>query len=324
MKKYYVGIDLGGISAKAGVVDEEGNLLCTVRRETSAENPPERTAEHLAALAEEAIKKSGIGRERVIAIGVGSPGVIDSARGEVVVWSNFHWKDVPLSALVFRDSGLPVWLVNDANAAALGEAKYGSGKNCSDSVTVTLGTGVGGGIVLGGKLFEGFRSAGGELGHMVLRRGGVRCTCGRRGCFECYASATALKRMTREAIGRHPDSLMRRAAPTPADVTGKTAFDAAREGDRYAKAVVKKYIGYLGEGIANLVNLLRPEIVIIGGGVSNEGEYLLSRLERVVFRNLYAPLSYAPLSIVRASLGNDAGILGAAAYAMSRERSSLG
>ena len=294
MKKYYVGIDLGGISAKAGVVDEEGNLLCTVRRETSAENPPERTAEHLAALAEEAIKKSGIGRERVIAIGVGSPGVIDSARGEVVVWSNFHWKDVPLSALVFRDSGLPVWLVNDANAAALGEAKYGSGKNCSDSVTVTLGTGVGGGIVLGGKLFEGFRSAGGELGHMVLRRGGVRCTCGRRGCFECYASATALKRMTREAIGRH------------------------------AKAVVKKYIGYLGEGIANLVNLLRPEIVIIGGGVSNEGEYLLSRLERVVFRNLYAPLSYAPLSIVRASLGNDAGILGAAAYAMSRERSSLG
>ena len=212
MKKYYVGIDLGGISAKAGVVDEEGNLLCTVRRETSAENPPERTAEHLAALAEEAIKKSGIGRERVIAIGVGSPGVIDSARGEVVVWSNFHWKNVPLSALVFRDSGLPVWLVNDANAAALGEAKYGSGKNCSDSVTVTLGTGVGGGIVLGGKLFEGFRSAGGELGHMVLRRGGVRCTCGRRGCFECYASATALKRMTREAIGRHPDSLMRRAA----------------------------------------------------------------------------------------------------------------
>ena len=173
---------------------------------------------------------------------------------------------------------------------------------------------------MGGKLLEGYRSAGGEIGHTVIRRNGYLCTCGRRGCFECYASATALKRETRIAMERHPESLMWKFAPTLDDVSGRTAFDAARAGDRYGAKIVKDYVENLGEGIANIVNLLRPEVIVLGGGVSNEGEYLISRLKKFVVKNIYASVAYAPLEIVRASLGNDAGMYGACAYAMERYR----
>lgn len=318
MKQYYIGIDLGGMSAKAGLLDEDGVVHCMNRCVTSAADSPEVTAKKLAALADELISEYDIQREQVAAIGIGSPGVIDSARGVVVIWSNFHWRDVPLAELVMGYVHLPVYVTNDANAAALGEAKYGSGKNFGDSVMLTLGTGIGGGIVFGGKLFEGFRSAGGELGHTVIKRNGVRCTCGRKGCFECYASATALKRMTAKMMQRHPESLMWKNTPTLEEVSGKTAFVAAREGDRYGKMIVKEYIACLGEGIVNIVNLLRPQVIIIGGGVSNEGEYLISRVKKFVAEHIYAPESYAPLEIVRASLGNDAGVYGASAYARER------
>ena len=316
--KYFIGIDLGGMSAKAGLLDENGNLLYVRRCETHAENDPVQTADDLSMLAKGLMEEAKIVEKDVVAVGIGSPGIIDSAAGSVVHWSNFAWKDVPLARLVQEGTHLPVFVTNDANAAALGEAKYGSGAQYEDSVMITLGTGVGGGIVIGGKLFEGYRSAGGELGHTVLKAGGVKCTCGRRGCFERYASATALKRMTREAMVRNRDSRMWELSPDIDNVSGRTAFDAARGGDRAARLVVKKYVTYLGEGIANLVNLLRPQAVILGGGVSNEGENLLKPLRKVVRRNILAPESYAPLELVCASLGNDAGIYGAAAYAMER------
>ncbi len=315
---YYIGIDLGGMSAKGGLMDGEGKIVCTARCATSASDPPEKTADDLAALAEKLAAEGGIALSGVSAIGIGSPGVIDSAEGNVVFWSNFGWKNVPLGDLVRRRAGIPVFVTNDANAAALGEAKFGGGKGYSDSVMITLGTGVGGGIVMGGKLVEGYRSAGGELGHTVIRKGGVKCTCGRRGCLECYASATALKRETRASMQKHPSSLMWKFAPDLEQVSGQTAFLAAREGDRAARRVVKGYVEALGDGIANLVNLLRPQAVILGGGVSNEGEYLLSRVRRYVLKNIYAPVSYAPLEIVCARLGNDAGLYGACAYAMQR------
>ncbi len=316
--KYFIGIDLGGMSAKAGLMDETGSLVATARCETNADDGAEGTADRLAALTETLCKQAGVQKEQVAAVGIGSPGVIDSARGNVVNWSNFHWKNVPLGRLVRERAKLPVYVTNDANAAALGEAKYGSGKGYRDSVMITLGTGVGGGMVFGGKLFEGYRSAGGELGHTVLRRKGIRCTCGRRGCLECYASATALKRETCASMERHPESLMWKFAPTPEQVDGRTAFLAAREGDRAALSVVNNYVGCLGDGIANIVNLLRPEVIILGGGVSNEGEYLLSRVKKYVRKNIYAPVKYAPLEIVCATLGNDAGIYGACAYAIDR------
>lgn len=316
--KYFIGIDLGGMSAKAGLLDEQGNVLCMIRCETRPEDSAETTAKNLAGLACELIAEYNISRFDVIAVGIGSPGVIDSRRGVVVRWSNFGWTDVPLADLVAGRLGLPVYITNDANAAALGEARYGSGKAYEDSVMITLGTGVGGGIVMGGKLVEGYRSAGGELGHTVIRQGGIKCTCGRRGCFERYASATALKRDTREALERHPDSLMWKEIESLDDVSGKTAFVAARRGDKWAKKIVKNYIRSLGEGIADIVNLLRPQVVIIGGGVSNEGDALIEPVKEFVIKNIFAPVSYAPLEIVRASLGNNAGMYGAAAYAMDR------
>lgn len=317
--KYYIGIDLGGMSAKAGLMDECGELRGTVRCATNAADAAEETAASLARLAKRLMAENNVSEEDVGAVGVGSPGVIDSASGTVVFWSNFGWNNVPLGALIRRDLSLPVYVTNDANAAALGEGKYGSGKGYDDSVMITLGTGVGGGIVLGGKLFEGYRSAGGELGHTVIRAGGRKCTCGRRGCLECYASATALKRMTREAMTRDAgkSSLLWKYAPDK-NVSGKTAFLAAREGDEAGAAIVKKYISYLGDGIIDLVNLLRPQAVILGGGVSNEGEALFSAVREYVYRYIYAPKEYAPLEIKGASLGADAGIYGACAYAMER------
>ncbi len=320
--KYYIGIDLGGMSAKAGLMNEEGNILCIAHCVTAASDTAETTAAHLAGLAKQLVEEQEIPVSDVAAIGVGSPGVIDSGSGTVVVWSNFGWKDVPLARLVSERAKLPVFVTNDANAAALGEAKYGSGRGYGDSVMITLGTGVGGGIVIGGKLFEGYRSAGGELGHTVIRRKGLLCTCGRRGCLECYASATALKRETRASMQKHPASYMWKVARDLDGVNGKTAFIAAREGDAPAKKIVKDYVENLGEGIVNLVNLLRPQVVILGGGVSNEGEYLISRVRKYVSENIYAPESYAPLDIVRASLGNDAGMYGACAYAMERSLSA--
>ena len=316
--KYYIGIDLGGMSAKAGILDERGVMLFQKRCPTRAEDTPETTAAALAGLVVEMAEEYGLKREEVYAVGIGSPGIIDSRRGVVVNWSNFGWKDVPIADLISAHLNIPVFVTNDANAAALGEARFGSGKSYADSVMITLGTGVGGGIVIDGKLVEGYRSAGGELGHTVIRQGGIKCTCGRRGCFERYASATALKRDTEAAMLRHKDSLMWEYAPTVADISGKTAFEAARHGDKAAKKIVSDYIKSLGEGIANIVNLLRPQVVIVGGGVSNEGEALLRPVREYVYKNILASREYAPLEIVRASLGNDAGMYGAAAYAMDR------
>ncbi len=316
--KYFIGIDLGGMSAKAGLLDETGVMRAMRRCETRESDAPEKTAWDLSGLALEIIAEYGISVSDVLGVGIGSPGIIDSRRGVVVNWSNFGWKDVPLAELVSSHLGIPVYVTNDANAAALGEARFGSGKSYADSVMITLGTGVGGGIVMDGKLVEGYRSAGGELGHTVIRMGGIKCTCGRRGCLERYASASALKRDTRDAMERNRDSLMWEEAKSLDDVSGKTAFIAARRGDKVAKRIVDNYIKALGEGIANIVNLLRPQVVILGGGVSNEGDALIRPVKRFVYKNILASNEYAPLEIVRATLGNDAGMYGAAAYAMDR------
>lgn len=316
--QYYIGIDLGGMSAKAGLLNPEGKLLYTKRMETRVKDSPERTAANLARLAGELMEEADVLASDVAAIGIGSPGVIDSKQGIVVRWTNFNWEYVSLAELVWKTVQIPVFVTNDANAAALGEAKYGSGIAYRNSVLLTLGTGVGGGIVMDGKLVEGAGSAGGELGHMVIRRGGIPCTCGRKGCFECYASATALKRETAKALQKNKNSLMWEEAKSLENVSGRTAFNAARRGDKPAKKVVCDYIRNLGEGIVNIVNILRPDVIILGGGISNEGEALIKPLKRYVYKNIYASVKHVPLEIVQASLGNDAGIYGAAAYAMSR------
>lgn len=314
----FIGIDLGGMSAKAGLMTQAGEMIRTGSVQTKESDTPEQTAFNLATLAAELVNRAGMSLHEISAIGIGSPGIIDSENGIVVRWTNFHWENVALAELVRQDVQVPVFITNDANAAALGEANYGSGKGYRDSVMITLGTGVGGGIIQNGKLVEGFHSAGGELGHMVIKRGGILCSCGRKGCFECYASATALKRETRKALEKSKSSLMWEEVKQIEDVSGKTAFNAAKKGDKVAQRVIKNYIENLGEGIVNIVNLLRPEVIILGGGVSNEGDALIKPLTQFVNENVYASVKYAPLEIIRASLGNEAGVYGAAQYAHTR------
>lgn len=312
-----IGIDLGGMSAKAACFTD-GVLSGKSSVETSAAHTPEATALALVQLCMTAAEKTGKGFDKVQAIGVGSPGVIDSSTGTVQSWTNFGWKDVQLAALMEKYSGKRVFVLNDANAAAYGEARFGAAKDYRDSVMITLGTGVGGGIILGGRLIEGYRSAGGELGHMIIRQNGELCSCGRRGCYERYASARALIARTREAMNNHSESALWKFAASLDAVDGRTVFLAMKEGDKVAERVFSDYIAALGEGIANIVNILRPQAIVIGGGISAEGETLLAPLRDYVYPRLYVSETYAPLDIVRAKLGNDAGLYGAAQYAFER------
>ncbi|MCI9009859.1 MAG: ROK family protein [Clostridia bacterium] len=312
-----IGVDLGGMSAKAAIL-QNGKLIGKSRVETSAENAATETAFALAKLCKQTAEKEGIPFENISTIGIGSPGVIDSRAGTVVSWTNYGWKDVPLAAMIQKYTGKPTYVSNDANVAALGEAKYGAGRNYSSSLMVTIGTGVGGGIVLNGKLYEGFRSAGAEIGHMVIRQNGDLCTCGRRGCYEVYASARALVRITQETMQTERKSAMWKYAKTIEDVDGRTVFLAAREGDAAAEIALAKYISSLGEGIVDLVNIFRPQAVILGGGISAEKEALLDPLKDYVYPRIYVSKEYAPLEIVCAELGNDAGIYGAAQYALEK------
>ena len=311
--KYYAGLDLGGTFVKCGIVDEEGNILIKDKIPTGKERPFEAIAADMAAFVKALAERAGV---EVTAVGIGSPGTIDSKNGMIVYANNLGWKKVSLAKEIKKHLGIPVALTNDANAAALGEQFCGAGKAYQSLVLVTLGTGVGAGVVLDGQLFEGFRSAGTEIGHEVIRVGGEKCTCGRRGCFEAYSSATALIRQTKRAMEKNPESALWKVAGTLDNVDGKTVFDGAELGDPTAKRVVNNYIRYLAEGITNIVNSYRPEAVLLGGGVCAQGDTLLLPLKRMVARRAYGGMRYAPVFIGVASLGNDAGLCGAARLAM--------
>lgn len=318
--KYYLGIDLGGMSAKCAVL-KDGALCGVCRCKTDKNNLPEQTATDLAVLAEEAIKLSGISKELIAGIGIGSPGIIDSEKGEVVSWSNFGWEKVNLAKLIKDKTGLPVYVLNDANAATYGEYVYGSAKKYRSAVMLTIGTGVGGGLVFDGKLIEGNGGAGAELGHEVIRFGGEKCACGRRGCLEAYASATALIRQTKKAMALHTDSLLWQLCNGDSEaVNGKIIFEALKSGDKTAKAVINKYLRYLSEGVINSVNIFRPEAVIIGGGISAQGEVITKPIQRKVNKFKLGGKNTPAVKVVAATLGNDAGIFGAAAFAESKSK----
>lgn len=307
----YAGIDFGGMSVKVGLFDDRANLLTKLSAATSKEDGYAATVEKTVQAVRDACAKASISAAQLAAVGMGTPGVIDGENGIVVRWTNYGWEDKPFAADLEKGLGVPVRVTNDANAAALGEAKFGAGKKYKSSILLTLGTGIGSGIVLDGKLFEGTCGGGAEAGHMVIESGGVPCPCGRRGCFEQYASATALIRDTKRAMFENKNSALWRIAGTPENVDGRTAFLAAREGDAAARKVVDTFVQYLADGIANLVALFRPEAILLGGGISGEGEALLAPLRRRVGERLYVDAARIPLALVRAALGNDAGIWGA-------------
>lgn len=319
MAEYYVGIDFGGMSAKAGLFDKNSKMLAKDTVKTSKDDNYVTTVAKMAQLVKKLCEENDVPIKSVRRIGLASPGVIDSKEGVVVRWGNYNWSDKPLARDMSEAAGAEVRVVNDANAAAYGEAIYGAAKAYKNSIFITLGTGIGSGIIIDGKLFEGVRGAGAEAGHMVIQVGGVPCGCGRKGCFEQYASASALIRDTKRAMFENKESIMWQVTGgDPENVDGKTAFAASREGDAAAQTVVKNYIVYLGEGILNLVSIFRPEAVILGGGVCNEGEYLLAPLRKYVAERLYVGCDKVPLTLNRAALGNDAGIYGALAFAMEK------
>jgi len=314
MKKYYIGIDLGGTFIKGGVVDSDGNILVCDKTPTESELGGGKVASNIATLAERLLQTSGVSKAQIVGIGVGSPGMIDSAKGEVVFSGNLQWTHFPIAKETEKRIGIPVKLANDANVAALGETKFGCGKAYNNTIFITLGTGVGGGIVIDGKLFEGNRSAGAELGHAVLMVGGEQCTCGRKGCFEAYASATALIRDTKRAMLADKGCKMWEIGGLEA-VTGKTPFD-YYDTDASAISVVDRYITMLGAGITNLANEFRPEAIILGGGVCAQGDTLLKPLQEILDKELFAGEKGPQVKLLIATLGNNAGLLGAAALWM--------
>ena len=312
MEKYIIGIDLGGMGAKGGLFTLDGKLLYTERVKTNKADGFEGTIKLLASLVDRLVKGYNASLDDVISIGVGSPGVVDGREGKVLRWTNFDWENVPFAQSLSKLTGKKVTVVNDANAAALGEAQYGATAKYQSSILLTIGTGIGGGIVHDGKLIEGYKCAGAELGHITIREGGLLCACGRRGCYEKYASTTALIQQTRHAMVENLNSELWKVADGKIEnVNGRTVFIAAKKGDETAKKVVEQFVQYLAEGIADFVNILRPEAIVLGGGIANEGETLFEPLRKAVDNRSYIAMDVVPLKIVGAKLGNEAGMYGA-------------
>ncbi len=310
--KYYVGIDLGGTNIVAGVVDENYQILDKASMKTNCPRPAEAIAADMAECALQAIQNAGLTPEQIEWIGIGTPGIANSETGMIEYANNLGFENVPMVKWISEQTGRPTFIENDANAAAYGEYVAGAAKGAVNAVCITLGTGVGGGIVIDGKIYSGSNYAGAEIGHTVLQMDGPACTCGRHGCFEVYSSATGLVRMTNEAMAEHPESLMHKMAEEKGKVTARTAFDAMRAGDAAAKSVVDFYIKALAVGITNVINIFQPDVLCIGGGVCNEGDALLLPVKELVAKEVYTRNSPKNAEIVIAKLGNDAGIIGAA------------
>lgn len=310
---YRLGIDLGGTNIVAGIVDENYKIVATANTKTSMPRPAEQIVDDMTKVTFEAAKKAGITLDDIGGFGIGTPGSVDAQTGTVIYANNLGFYDVPLAKMMKERTGKQFFVANDADSAAYGEFISGAGKGANNFVMITLGTGVGGGVIIDGKIRSGFNGAGGELGHTVIQMNGEACTCGRDGCFEAYASATALIRQTKQAMIKNSSSIMWDICGGDlSKVNGLTAFDAMRKGDEAGKGVVDNYISYLSVGITNLINIFQPEIFCIGGGVSKEGDTIIKPLNRIVHSDNYARNMEKKTMLKAAQLGNDAGIIGAA------------
>lgn len=310
---YRIGVDLGGTNIAVGLVNEKMEIVKKTSAPTRAERSAEAIAEDIAALCRGLCRQQGIEPRELVSVGIAAPGIANGDSGVVEYCCNLPFRRFPLAEEVARRLGVErVKIANDANAAALGEAVAGAAKGAKDSVMITLGTGVGGGIILNGRIYDGFNHAGGELGHMVIEKDGALCGCGRRGCWEAYSSATALVRMTKEKIeechaaGR--ETLMAKAER----ISGRTACDAMRKGDEAAKEVYDRYVSYLACGLTNMINIFRPQVISLGGGVSGEGQSLIDSLLPLVRKEQYGGEVVENTELRIALLGNDAGLIGAA------------
>lgn len=310
---YNIGIDLGGTNIKVGLVDENYNIVQKATAKTNLPRPADEICGTIVELIWQCLNAAKVTIGEVNSIGIGTPGVANRNSGIVLYSCNLDFHNTDLRTLLKQRLDKPIFVENDANAAAFGEVLAGAGKGYSDVVVVTLGTGVGGGIIIGGKIYTGFNFCGAELGHTVIEFNGRQCGCGRKGCFEAYSSATALINMTKEAMEAHKESAMWGLVGGDIEkVDGKTAFDGMRANDEAAKGVVNMYIEYLGCGLTNIVNTFQPEVLLIGGGICKEGENLTKPLYEIICRDMYCIDEKQSTKLDICKLGNDAGIIGAA------------
>lgn len=308
---YVVGVDIGGMSVKVGLVDENGKIIAKNRRVT--EKKFSDAVKLMIEQIENLLAQNNVSENEIKGIGIGVPGFTNSKTLTIEQLTNLEWENAPIGEILKNRFNVEVSLSNDANVAVLGEVRYGVAKGYQNCVMFTLGTGVGGGAIVDGKLLEGFESKGAEFGHATLIFGGEPCGCGRRGCVEQYVSATAIIRQTKNAMLEDKDSSMWRFVDGNLDnVDGRTAFECAKLGDKTANKVVDKYIEYLGESVLSVLNVFRPEIFLLGGGLSAQGDYLIDKLREYCERYDYGYKGAPKTEFKVAVLGNDAGIIGAA------------
>lgn len=313
---YYVGVDVGGMSIKSGLVDEHGNIIAKKVLVLDTHAPSQIIVEEIGLLIKGLVSENGLSLAEISGVGLGFPGSVDSKHGKIRYCCNINLINVKVVALLTAQLGIKnIKVSNDANCAALGETRFGAGRGCDNTLLVTLGTGIGTGMVVDGKLFEGGQSAGAEGGHMQIVKGGEVCGCGERGHWEAYASATALIRQAKREAEKHPESLLAEMAK-PDGMSGKIPFDAAKAGDKTALRVVKKYLEYVGMGLCGIANVFRPELVILGGGISNAGDYIVKPIQKYVAKHTYGKGYNPKIKVTIAALKNDAGIIGAATLAM--------
>ena len=310
--KYYAGIDIGGTNISTGIVDENYEIVGRAKIKTDVSRGYKGILPDIVQSVRDAAENAELELEEIRWIGIGCPGTCNPETGVVEYSNNLRWDNVPLLADVEAALGRKAYLDNDANAAGYGEYLAGAAKGAKNAVIITLGTGVGAGIIINGKIFSGSNFAGGEIGHTVITVDGYECTCGSKGCFEAYSSATGLVRMTREAAEQHPESKIRQLVEADGRISARTAFNAAKMLDDTGIEVVNRYIKHLACGIANTINVFQPDILCIGGGVCNEGDNLLTPLKKEVANQIYSKNSKKNTEICLCKLGNDAGIIGAA------------
>ena len=313
-----IGIDIGGTSIKGASINDKGIILDRFALDVNKDDRPEKTIGDLCDVINEFLKTHKYD-EPIEGIGIGSPGVINHERGEILSSPNLlTWEHFYLRDFVESRTGYKVYINNDANVAALGEAVFGSGKEYNTAIMLTLGTGVGSGIIMNKKIYDGNLHQGAEIGHMVIRVGGRPCGCGRRGCLETYASATALINDTKKALEKDPKSLIADEIKLLGKLDARVPFNAMRKGDKTATRVVKGYIKSLSEGILNICNIFRPEVVILSGGVANEGDFLIKRIKRYMKKYDYGMIHSPFVDVKQASLGYDSGKIGAACLVFNK------
>lgn len=310
--KYYIGIDLGGTNTVSGVVNDQYKIVGVGKVKTKTKATSDEIINGMVESVHLAVKDAGITLDQIEWIGVGTPGIANFDTGYVEYSCNLAFDHTPVADILEEKLGKKTFIANDADAAAYGEFVAGAARGTKDAIAVTLGTGVGGGVIINGKIRNGFNHAGGELGHMGIVYNGRQCTCGRKGCLETYASATGLINLTKEAMQENPDSKMWDIAGSLENVDGRTAFDAMRANDETGKKVVDDYINYLVYGLTSFVNIFQPEVLCIGGGICKEGETLLAPLRKIIRKESYGADKVENTRVVVAELGNDAGIIGAA------------